>query len=29
MKEMKIVIYELKSYFYCVKNKIVLMKNDE
>jgi len=29
MKETEIAIYEFKFYFYCVKNDIKSMKNDE
>jgi len=29
MKKMKIAIYEFNSYFYCMKNEILLMKNNE
>ena len=29
MKETKIAIYESKFYFYCIKNNIKSMKDDE
>ncbi len=29
IKETKIAVYESKFYFYCVKNDIKLMKNNE
>ncbi len=29
MKEIEIAVYESKFYFYCVKNDIKLMKDDE
>jgi len=29
MKETKIAVYEFKFYFYCVKNDIKSMKDDE
>ncbi len=29
MKETEIAVYESKFYFYCVKNDIKLMKDDE